>query len=415
MPTRSPLSDHRVDLEPGLVSSGLLSHGFAPVAPFVLAAGSDALVAFGVRHVVAGSETSWSSLHAAFVAKRGDGAPMVVGALPFDTQRPAHLYVPIDVVRGGVEAAWNDRYWPPAGGVTAVRPRWQVSAEPSPLAYQRNVEQALALIAAGGPDALRKVVLARSLSLRGDAPIDIKALLQRLGVDRQITVFSVPLPPSAGRQRTLIGATPELLVEKAGVTVASEPLAGSALRMEDAAADRAAAEGLGRSDKDRREHAAVVEWIADRLAPYCRQLRVPPEPRPVSTRFMWHLGTRIEGTLKDDRVSSIELAEALHPTPAVCGLPMAAARAAIDRLEDFDRDFFAGAVGWCDGHGDGRWLMALRCAEVSGEQARLYAGAGIVAGSAPAAECAETSAKLAALLEALGVDEEGRSRPGAAW
>jgi isochorismate synthase len=392
-----------------------LAGSFAPVAPFLLASGSEALVASGVRRVVTSAAASWSSLYEAFIADPGDGEPMVVGALPFDAQRPAHLYQPIDVVHGGVDAAWLDRYWPSADRNAGVRPRWQVTAEPPPLDYQRNVERALDLIGASGPGALRKVVLARSLALRGSTPIDIKALLRRLSIDRQITIFSVPLPPSGGRQRTLVGATPELLIEKLGATVASEPLAGSALRMDDDAADRAAAAALARSDKDRREHAAVVEWIADRLSPYCSQLRVPAAPATVSTRFMWHLGTRIDGTLKDPSVSSIELAEVLHPTPAVCGLPVAAARLAIERLEQFDRDFFAGAVGWCDAHGDGRWLMALRCAEVSGEQARLYAGAGIVAGSEPAAECAETSAKLAALLEALGVDEEGRSRPGAAW
>ena len=123
---------------------------------------------------------------------------------------------------------------------------------------------------------------------------------------------------------------------------------------------------------------------------------------------MWHLGTRIVGTLKERDTPVVELAAALHPTPAVCGLPRDRAAAVIHELEGYDRDFYAGAVGWTDSAGDVEWYVSIRCAEIAGTRVRLYAGAGIVAGSDPLAEADETSAKFVAMLTALGIDETGR-------
>jgi isochorismate synthase len=122
---------------------------------------------------------------------------------------------------------------------------------------------------------------------------------------------------------------------------------------------------------------------------------------------MWHLGTRIVGTLKDEETPVAELAAALHPTPAVCGLPRRRAAEVISALEGYDRGFYAGAVGWADEQGDGEWYVSIRSARIAGAHATLYAGAGIVAGSDPAAETDETSAKFVAMLSALGIDEHG--------
>src|SRR5688572_14091730 len=357
-------------------------HQFDPHAPFVMARGRNVLRASGARRV--GSPGgSWSSQYSQLASglTEGDEVPVLVGCLPFDHGRPAHLFQPCGVVRLAGDAAWlaGDRAASPSPASPGPS-RWQVTADPPRGHYERNVAQALTLLEQGGlpGETLRKVVLARSLLIRANAPIDVDAVMRRLGIDPSVTVFSVPLPQADGAApRTLVGATPELLIDKSGSAIASEPLAGSAVRFADPVADRASAEGLMQSEKNRREHASVVEWIADRLAPYCRHLTVPKCPSLVSTRFVWHLATRVEGRLHDDQVSSIELAEALHPTPAVCGLPQEAARAAIHRLEAFDRDYFAGAVGWVDRRGDGRWMMTLRCAEISGSRARLYAGAGI--------------------------------------
>jgi isochorismate synthase len=149
----------------------------------------------------------------------------------------------------------------------------------------------------------------------------------------------------------------------------------------------------------------VTDAVRASLRPLCKKLTASVPPRLIATATMWHLQTEIVGELTDPSTSSLQLALALHPTPAVCGVPTARARAAIGELEGFDRDFYAGVVGWCDRSGDGEWVVAIRCAEVRPDSLRLYSGAGIVAGSVPAAELAETSAKFRTMLEAIGLDD----------
>ncbi|HWN28712.1 MAG TPA: chorismate-binding protein, partial [Actinomycetospora sp.] len=159
------------------------------------------------------------------------------------------------------------------------------------------------------------------------------------------------------------------------------------------------------SVKDHHEHALVVADVAERLRPLVDGLEVPATPSLVATPTLWHLSTTLRGRVTDPAVTSLHLAQALHPTPAVCGVPRAAAQAAITEIEPFDRGFYTGTVGWTDAHGDGEWVMALRCGEVQGDHVRLWAGAGIVPASCPADELAETAVKLRTLLDALGLDE----------
>jgi isochorismate synthase len=327
-----------------------------------------------------------------------EGAPLLVGALPFDRQADDFLFQPA-VVR---EAPVASPAAAPAGG-------WRVTPQPSREAYKQAVARALAVLA-DNPDGIEKVVLSRSLALESDAPIDAEAVAARLGGDPGAVRFSTPVGRGAdGAMQRLIGASPELLVSRAGETVKSHPLAGSARRSDDAEQDEAVRAGLVQSKKEQREHALVVESILDILAPYCRDLSAPRAPDLIATRTMWHLGTHIEGRLKrPDAVSSAELAAALHPTPAVAGSPRDAATRLIHELEGYDRGFYAGTVGWTDSAGDGVWYLSLRCAEVVGRHARLYAGAGIVEGSVPEDEAAETSAKFQAMLRAFGIDETGR-------
>jgi len=338
---------------------------------------------------------------AAFFRLAGRDA-LLAGALPFAREAEDYLVQPRTVSRAVQEVAAVPR---PAA-------RWQLAHEPDAAGYAASVQRALDIMrqeAAQGPgrrEVLTKIVLSRSLLARADAPIDLQGLLRRLSADPSVTGFLVPLPPRGGAPRVLAGATPELLLSKTGTRILSHPLAGSARREVDAAADSANAAALARSDKDRREHAIVADFILDTLAPYCRQLSAPQGTTLTSTNSMWHLGTRIEGELKDASISSAELAAALHPTPAVCGLPRAHAARLIGEIEAYDRDFYAGAVGWCDAAGDGAWYVSIRCAEIAGNTARLYAGAGIVPGSDPWAEAAETGAKYGALLAALGIELE---------
>ncbi|MDT8275278.1 isochorismate synthase [Roseomonas mucosa] len=319
-------------------------------------------------------------------------APLLAGALPFDRAAPDYLTAPRRVAEPAGAAAPPD----------AAAPRWSLRPEPSAAVYAASVSRALEAMAA--EPALAKLVLSRRLLATADRDIDPEALLRRLDTDPAVTAFLVPLPPAGGgTPRLLAGATPELLVARRGRAVLSHPLAGSARREADPAADRAAAEALGRSGKDRREHALVAEFILDMLGPHCRNLAAPEGTTVTATRSMWHLGTRIEGELKDPDTSAADLAALLHPTPAVCGVPRDRAAERIQALEGHDRDFYAGAVGWCDRDGDGAWHVSIRCAEIAGNRARLYAGAGIVPGSDPEAEARETAAKFRAMLNALGV------------
>ncbi|EHL97690.1 putative isochorismate synthase DhbC [Acetobacteraceae bacterium AT-5844] len=346
------------------------------------------------------AETLGARVGAFFRAAGADA--LLAGALPFARDAEDYLVQPLAVSRTA-EPLTPGR--PPA-------PRWQLAHEPDAAGYAAAVQRALDIMQAetGVASGLTKIVLSRSLLATADAAIDLGALLGRLSADPAVTGFLVPLPPRGGAPRVLAGATPELLLSKQGARILSHPLAGSARRQRDAAADAANAAALSRSDKDRREHAIVADFILDTLAPYCRQLSAPQGTTLTSTNSMWHLGTRIEGELKDPSINAAELAALLHPTPAVCGLPRDKAARLIGEIEPYDRDFYAGAVGWCDAAGDGAWYVSIRCAEIAGTTARLYAGAGIVPGSDPWAEAAETGAKYGALLAALGIELE-ETRP----
>ena len=145
----------------------------------------------------------------------------------------------------------------------------------------------------------------------------------------------------------------------------------------------------------------VVEAVAETLRPFCTELTWNPEPVLRETPNVWHLSTRFRGVLTDASPSALDLVAALHPTPAVGGTPPDAALEAISDLEPFDRGRYAGPVGWMDANGDGEWAIALRCAELRGDRAVLYAGAGIVAGSEPDDEVDETERKFRAFLDAL--------------
>ncbi|WP_344407381.1 isochorismate synthase, partial [Dactylosporangium fulvum] len=250
-----------------------------------------------------------------------------------------------------------------------------------------------------------KVVLARSLRVGAPgfdpAPV-VRALAAR---EPGGYTFGVDL----GGGRTLLGASPELLVARHGRVVTANPLAGSAARSADPAEARRRAAELLRSAKDRHEHAVVSEAVARALRPYCAELTVPAEPSLVCTATMWHLSTLITGAVTDPAVSALTLATALHPTPAVCGTPTAAARAAIASLEPFDRGFYTGMVGWVDATGDGEWAVTIRCATADADGLDLFAGAGVVADSDPAAELVETTAKLGTMLAALGLTSPEQS------
>ncbi|MCO5732808.1 isochorismate synthase MenF [Rhizobium sp. SSA_523] len=374
--------------------------------PFVLRTAGETMLALGeIATLDDGPLGSLAERVTQFFESHADGPDILVGALPFDPRQSGYLVQPERVLR--VQGKHDIGAIPGLDGsaaaqFSAIRIR---SVEPDPDSARFADAVGAALDGLNAPDALlRKVVLSRSVKVKANRDFAAADLMRRLSSDESVTVFATPLPARSLRPRSLIGATPELLLDKRGGHIVSHPLAGSARRHREPEQDMAAASALLKSEKDRREHAMVVEDILDILAPYCVELSTPEGTGLRATASMWHLGTRIVGRLKDASLPSVYFAALLHPTPAVCGLPRELAHDQIAKLEAYDRDFYAGAVGWCDSAGDGRWYVSIRCAELEGDQARLYAGAGIVPGSIPRNEVAETSAKFRAMLDAFGID-----------
>lgn len=239
-----------------------------------------------------------------------------------------------------------------------------------------------------------KVVLARDQQVWDRVPFDARVLARRL-TEHFPGCFTFLCDG-------LIGATPELLVRRFGDEVASIVLAGSAARDEDEDKDAHLGRLLLESDKDRWEHRFAVESVRDVLSPVCATLDVDPEPRLLRLENVQHLATHIAGTPDPGRVpSALHLAGLLHPTAAVGGTPRGAALELIRELEAMDRGRYAAPVGWVDADGDGEWGIALRCAQLDGARARLFAGAGVVEGSLPENELEETRLKLRAMQSAL--------------
>lgn len=325
----------------------------------------------------------------------GDTPPVVVGALPFGEDTPATLVIPrLTLVRRGGET-WKvvvgrDIDVVPEVVATLPRGSLRVTSVPDPNAYVAAVAEARRRIREG---TLEKVVLARILIAQSDHEFDRRALLARLRA-AEPGAFTF----AAGG---FIGASPELLVAREGSTVRARPLAGTIARRTNDEEDREAARRLIASTKDRAEHALVVEAVRAALEPVCTSLDVDAAPHTLATSKVWHLATDVAGTMREP-LDALSLVALLHPTPAVCGTPRGAARNAIKELEQIERALYAGAVGWMDARGDGEWAVALRCAEMQGRIALLFAGAGIVADSDPEAELAETDAKFRSMLEALG-------------
>jgi isochorismate synthase len=360
--------------------------------PFALCGPNETLVAEGVR-------TRFSDVRAAQAALRSGDAPIVLGALPFDVDGPAALLVPDAVRRTGAPPDW------PTGPLAAVR---IAAAIPPPVEYGARIGRARDRLTAPG-SAMRKVVLARALRLTADAALDARVVLRRLvNADPTAYGYLVDLtaagPDYAGA--VLVGASPELLVARAGDRVVCQPFAGSAPRAADPDVDAANGAALAASAKDRHEHRLVIDTMRATLDPLCDELTIAPEPQLSRTAAVWHLCTPITGRLRDTSTTAIDLALALHPTPAVGGVPTQAAIKLIAELEG-DRGFYAGAAGWCDAAGDGRWVVSIRCAQLSADRrsALAHAGGGIVAESDPDDEVEETTTKFATILNALGAQQ----------
>jgi len=211
------------------------------------------------------------------------------------------------------------------------------------------------------------------------------------------TVFSV----GNGKGQSFIGASPERLLSINEGRLTTDALAGSASRGQTPEADEALAQSLLNSDKERYEHQVVVKFIAEQLRSLDLDPNYTPAPQLLQLLHIQHLHTPMSATIDPKKVSPLDILAKLHPTPAVAGLPLQNACKLIHQHENFDRGLYAAPLGWIDTEGNSEFIVGIRSALIDGCKARLYAGAGIVAGSEPAKELAEIKLKLQTLLNAL--------------
>jgi len=391
LPARTPLSWVRR-------SDGLVGWGNAArievTGPDQVAAAQDAW-AETVAHAVVRDE----------VAMPGTG-PVAFGSFAFDPASSGGVLVVPSVLVGRRDGqAWLTTVGPVATRRTTVsvaapvNPPGPVTYRPGalePQTWAGKVAEAVAAIRAGRAD---KVVLARDVIAQTTGPLDVRWALGRLA-DRYDTCWTFAVDG-------LLGATPELLVRTERGLVTSRVLAGTIQRTGHDEADHARAGVLAHSSKDLEEHEYAVQSVAGALAQYCTSANVPDLPFVLPLPNVLHLASDITGVLADPGVGSLALVAALHPSAAVCGTPPTAAAGLIGTLEHMDRGRYAGPVGWTGADGDGEWGIALRCAQVDPADpstVRLFAGCGVVAASDPAAELAESCAKLEPMQYALGTD-----------
>ena len=252
----------------------------------------------------------------------------------------------------------------------------------------------LAAIAKG---TVNKIVLARALDMRAKAPLHPLHLLNGL---REKFPDCYSFSVANGRGHSFIGASPERLVRVSKGVLETEALAGSTRRGQSASEDAVLGAALLASEKDRREHQHVLDSIRRRLEPLGLVLNFPATPVLRKFANVQHLQTPVSATLPSG-VGLLAALAPLHPTPAVGGTPREAAVALIGELEGFPRGLYAGAIGWVNARGGGEFLVGIRSALIEGDTARVYAGAGIVAGSDVQREYAETELKFRAMREAL--------------
>jgi salicylate biosynthesis isochorismate synthase/menaquinone-specific isochorismate synthase len=342
-----------------------------------------------------GWSSTWSSLPPASlvlpevsICRSGEEVFLTLNAVVFSPGEDAErVGARLDARLAGLSADATLPLLDPSPSAPEIR-----SARP-PAEFEAAVEAATARIGAGE---MSKVVLAREVIVTGAAAHDPAAVFG--GMRDQFPAcfcFCCGTPEAA-----FLGASPELLMRRSGAGVSTVALAGSTRRSSDPAVDDHLGEQLLRSDKNRREQRIVTERIVRALRPHAVWVQAAEEPEIVKVANIQHLATPVIAQLAEPR-SAVELAGMLHPTPAVGGEPWPGAATAIAELEQMDRGWYAAPVGWMDATEDGEFCVALRSGVLRDREAHLFAGVGVVAGSDPVAELAETEVKLEALLPLL--------------
>lgn len=375
--------------------------------------GGEGLVGFGVykKYEVSGEDRFkeahkwWQQKLAEFTIQNnvhgiGTG-PILFTSFAFDPRDTSELIIPKIIIGQRNGKSWitwiGDQKQPDIKKIEISSQSGEITWANGTVEEEKWRNQVSKAINAIKSGQLEKVVLARDLKANSSTKIDINNLLQKLEIEYPSTwVFLVD---------GLVGATPELLVRLNKSLITSRVLAGTIQKTGNEDRDLALAASLAKSSKDLEEHEYAVKSIADSLAPFCSSTNVPESPFVLHLSNVMHLATDVTGVLNDSakQADTFTLIENLHPSAAVCGTPTNVAKKLISELETMNRSRYAGPVGWIDAQGDGEIAIALRCGELSdgNKSIRIFAGCGIVAGSDPITEYAESQAKLMPMRTAL--------------
>ncbi len=354
-------------------------------------------------HRFADARTWWSKQLEGFAitnSVHGNGTgPILFASFSFTSDDESVLVIPSVIVGKKGDKSWIT--WigsTPQPELNLIAPEtaensiaWDVGSD-TDSAWKSRVSVAVERIQSG---ALDKVVLARDFTGRSVTTIEPRSILKKLAKEYPSTwSFAVD---------GLIGATPELLLRLSRKMVTSRVLAGTISKTGDDERDLALAASLARSSKDLEEHEYAVRSVADALEPFCTSTNVPESPYVLHLANVMHLATDVTGALAEklSHVDAFTILEQLHPSAAVCGTPREQAAKLIAEIESISRGRYAGPVGWIDAAGDGELGIALRCGQIDADSIRIFAGCGIVAGSDPAKELAESQAKLVPMRSAL--------------
>ena len=327
--------------------------------------------------------------------------PILFSSFSFDADQSSVLVIPEIIIGQKNGKSWitwiGDTKQPNLEKINTAPISGEITWQAGSISEQAWQSQVSSAISAIKSNELEKVVLARDITATSKSEISVRGLLQRLEIEYPSTwIFLVD---------GLIGATPELLVRLSKSLVTSRVLAGTIRKTGNEDRDLTLAASLAKSSKDLEEHEYAVRSVADALAPFCSSTNVPEAPFVLHLSNVMHLATDVTGVLNDSAKQSdiFTLIAQLHPSAAVCGTPATEAKKLINELEQMNRERYAGPVGWIDANNDGEIAIALRCGQLSNDRKtiRLFAGCGIVAGSDPANEFAESQAKLMPMRTAL--------------
>jgi menaquinone-specific isochorismate synthase len=327
--------------------------------------------------------------------------PILFGSFSFDPNEKSILVIPKIILGKKAGKSWvtwiGDNTQPNFSTLSKSLPSGEITWSDGALSESQWKDQVGFAVDSIKQNKLEKVVLARDQVAASTVAINTRGLLQRLEIEYPSTwLFLVD---------GLVGATPELLVRLSKSLVTSRVLAGTIRKTGNEDRDLALAASLAKSSKDLEEHEYAVRSVADALAPFCSSTNVPESPFVLHLSNVMHLATDVTGVLNDSakQADIFTLIQQLHPSAAVCGTPTNAAKKFIIDFEKMNRERYAGPVGWIDANGDGEIAIALRCGQLSrdNKSIRIFAGCGVVAGSDPANELAESQAKLMPMRTAL--------------